>query len=229
MEGAAGSDMEKKGKCIIVGAGDLTVGQIEYQRDEDFLIAVDGGIMYCQLLNVEPDLLLGDFDSVDEEWGTAIERIEEEAPEKVIRLSPRKDDTDLYAALKEGLRRGYKSFRLYAAAGGRLDHTLANIQSLLYLKHQGAEGFLMDGYGMVLVIENESVSFKKELEGYLSIFSLGKEAKGVTLKGLKYPLDNYTMTNDFPIGISNEFTGEEATVTVEDGQLVLLINWVMEE
>lgn len=220
---------EKKGKCVIIGAGDLTVGQIEYQAGEDFLIAVDGGIMYCQLLDVEPDLLLGDFDSVDEEWGAAVERIEGEAPEKVIRLSPQKDDTDLYAALKEGLRRGYKNFRLYAATGGRLDHTLANIQSLLYLKRQGAVGYLMDGHGMILVLENESVTFKKEMEGYLSIFSLGKEAKGVTLGGLKYPLDAYTMTNDFPIGISNEFIGEEATVTVEDGQLVVLVNWVMEE
>ena len=81
---------------------------------------------------------------------------------------------------------------------------------------------------MMLVIENESVSFRKEMEGYLSIFSLGKEAKGVTLKGLKYTLDNYTMTNDYPIGISNEFIGETAEVSVVEGQLVLMLSWPQE-
>ena len=218
----------KDGKCIVIGAGDLTVDRLEYNSETDYLIAVDGGLMYCQILNVEPDLIIGDFDSVDGQWKEAIERIREVVPEKVETLFPEKDDTDMYAALKKGLDAGYRNFRIYGATGGRFEHTFANIQCLLFLKHYGAVGYIMDGSGMMLVIENESVSFRKEMEGYLSIFSLGKEAKGVTLKGLKYTLDNYTMTNDYPIGISNEFIGETAEVSVADGQLVLMLSWPQE-
>lgn len=219
---------EKEEKCIVIGAGDLTVNRLDYNSETDYLIAVDGGLMYCQILEVEPDLIIGDFDSVDEQWREAIESISKAAPEKVEKLYPEKDDTDMYAALKKGLDAGYRNFRIYGATGGRLEHTLANIQCLLFLKHQGAVGYIMDGGGMMLVIENESVSFRKEMEGYLSIFSLGKEAKGVTLRGLKYTLENYTMTNDFPIGISNEFINETAEVCVENGQLVLMVSWPQE-
>lgn len=220
-------NLNREGKCIVIGAGDLTVNRLEYDPEKDYLIAVDGGIMYCQILEVEPDLLLGDFDSVNEEWKEAINTIALRVPEKVEQLCPEKDDTDMYAALKRGLEAGYRDFRIYGGTGGRLEHTIANIQCLLFLKHQGAKGYIMDGSGMMLVVENESVSFRREMEGYLSVFSLGKEARGVTLTGLKYPLDGYTMKNDYPIGISNEFIGEEATVTVEDGQLVLLVSWAM--
>lgn len=218
--------MEKEGKCIVIGAGDLTVSRLEYDKDRDYLIAVDGGLVYCQILEVEPDLILGDFDSVNAEWQDAIREIEKQAPEKVERLCTQKDDTDMLAALKQGLKAGYRSFRIYAATGGRLEHTIANIQCLLFLKHQQATGYVMDGSGMMLVLENEEVSFQKEMEGYLSVFSLGEKACGVSLTGLKYPLNDYTMTNDNPIGISNEFIGEESSVAVEDGQLVLIVNWV---
>ncbi len=222
------SGQVKEGKCIVIGAGDLTVNQLEYDSSKDYLIAVDGGIMYCQILQVEPDLILGDFDSVNEEWKDAIELIKENAPEKVEQLCPEKDDTDMYAALKRGLAAGYRNFRIYGGTGGRVEHTLANIQSLLFLKHNDATGYIMDGGGMMLVIENESVSFRKEMEGYLSVFALGKEAKGVNIKGLKYTLDNYTMTNDYPIGISNEFVGDTAEISVKDGQLVIIVSWAVE-
>lgn len=218
-------EQKKTGKCIVICAGDLTVNQLHYEKDKDYVIAADGGLMYCQILNVEPDLILGDFDSLDENWKSAVEQIELDTPEKVIRLSPEKDDSDLLAALKHGLSMGYRDFQIYAATGGRFEHTLANVQCLLFLKHQNAVGYIMDGTGMMLVLENESASFQKQLEGYLSIFSLGEKAKGVTLKGLKYILDDATIKNDFPIGLSNEFIGEEAYVEVRRGQLLLIVNW----
>ena len=84
----------------------------------------------------------------------------------------------------------------------------------------------MDGNGMILVLKNEEVRFQANLEGYLSLFSLGACAKGVNIRGMKYPLVDYTMTNDFPIGISNEFIGQEAEVSVEEGELVCMISYV---
>ena len=215
----------KKGRCIIVGAGDLTVGQLSL-REDDFLIAVDGGLSYCGILEAEPDLILGDFDSLTEGEAQALETLEKEIPERIIRLRPEKDDTDMLYALKWALDQGYREFRLYGATGGRLEHTFANIQCLLYLKNHGAVGYLMDGNGMILVLKNEAVRFQADLEGYLSLFSLGECAKGVNIRGMKYPLVDYTMTNDFPIGISNEFIGEEAEVSVEEGELVCMVSYV---
>ena len=122
---------KRKGKC----AGDLTLGEVPV-GEEDFVIAVDGGLSYCGILNVEPDLILGDFDSVSEQEALAIEKLEQQIPERILRLPCEKDDTDTLAALKEGLKRGYTDFRIYAGTGGRFDHTLANIQCLLYLKNQ---------------------------------------------------------------------------------------------
>lgn len=210
------------GRCIIIGAGDLTVSEIPLQPD-DFVIAVDGGLDYLEFLQIEPDLILGDFDSVTDSMGEAVARIEKEDPAKVLRLKPEKDDTDMLAALREGLQRGFTEFRLYGATGGRFDHTFANIQCLLFLKNHGATGYLMDGTGMTFVIQNESVGFKASLEGILSLFSLCKETKGVTIRGMKYPLENATITNDFPIGISNEFIGEESSICVEDGELLAVL------
>ena len=149
--------------------------------------------------------------------------------EKICRLPECKDDTDMLAAIKRGLELGYTDFRIYAATGGRFDHTLANIQCLLYLKNHGAVGYLVDGTGMVLVLQNEAVHFRKELEGTMSLFAMTKEAKGVNIRGMKYSLENAVITNDFPIGISNEFLGEEAEVSVEDGELVCMIRYYEDE
>lgn len=215
------------GKCIIIGAGDLTMGEITV-GENDYVIAVDGGLSYCGILNVEPDKLIGDFDSVSEKEREAVYSLQEQVPGLVMELPVEKDDTDMLAALKYGLELGYRDFRIYAGTGGRFDHTLANIQCLLYLKNHGATGYLVDGTGMILVIQNEAVHFQKSLEGYLSLFSLGKEAKGVTIRGMKYTLEDYTLTNDYPIGISNEFIGEESTIEVEDGELVCMIQYCME-
>ncbi len=213
------------GKCIIIGAGDLTIGNIN-MTEEDYIIAVDGGLSYCGVLEVEPDMIIGDFDSITEQEKEAVLALKQQIPERIMELPVEKDDTDMLVAIKHGLELGYDNFHIYAGTGGRLDHTIANIQCLLYLKNHGATGYLIEGSGMILVVKNEAVSFKEGMEGYLSIFPLGQNAKGVTLKGLKYPLQDATLNNDYPLGISNEFTGEMSTVSVEDGELVCILQYV---
>ena len=136
--------LKEKGKCILIGAGDLTVSEINI-KEGDYVIALDGGIGYCDFLQVEPDLIIGDFDSVTEGELAAIEAIEKAAPDKILRLKPEKDDTDMLYAIKYALAMGFGEFRIYAGTGGRFDHTLANIQCLLYLKNHDACGYLMDG------------------------------------------------------------------------------------
>ena len=213
--------------CIIIGAGDLTVGRIDRQEG-DYVIAVDGGLSYCSVLDLEPDLIIGDFDSVNEQEKQAVEALRAQIPDRVIVLKPEKDDTDMLAALKLGLEKGFRSFRIYGGTGGRLEHTIANIQCLLFLKNQGAQGYLCDGSSMIFVMKDEEVRFQPSMEGYLSLFSLGKEARGVSIRGMKYPLDKYTIKNDFPIGISNEFIGEQGILSVAEGELVGIIQYVTE-
>lgn len=218
-------DKISSGRCLVIGAGDLTIGEIKREK-EDLVLAVDGGFSYCGILGLEPDYLIGDFDSVSQEERQAIHTLKEQIPDRIIELYPEKDDTDMLASLRLGLGLGYRTFYIYGGTGGRLEHTLANIQCLLYLKEQEAVGYIMDGDGMIFVMKDESVQFQKSMRGMLSLFSLGREAKGVTIKGLKYPLEDYTLSNSFPIGISNEFIGEEGTVSVRDGELVCLLRYM---
>lgn len=218
--------MENKKKCIVIGAGDFHLAAIpDYNEETDIVIAVDGGLLYCGYAGLEPDIIIGDFDSVDEQLYEAIQAIELAYPEKVLRLKPEKDDTDMLVALKWGLAQGIKKFQIYGGLGGRFDHTLANIQCLLYLKNEGAEGYLFSDDGCVLVAKDEVKSFQPTLEGHLSLFSLEKESV-VTLKNLKYPLTDYTIRNDYPIGISNEFIlGSGAEITVKEGAIVIMLGW----
>jgi len=213
------------GNCIIIAAGDLAISEIPVS-DTDYVIAVDGGLSYCGVFEIEPDLILGDFDSVSDSELEAIRSLKEQIPDRIMQLPVEKDDTDLLAALKYGLSLGFRDFRIYAGMGGRFDHTLANVQCLLYLKKQDAVGYLVDGAGMMFVAKDETIHLRAGLEGLLSVFCLGESAKGVSISGMKYNLEHATLTNDFPIGISNEFTGDEAVISVECGELLCVIQYM---
>lgn len=214
---------KQTGKCVIVAAGDMGAAKVSISQG-DLLIAVDGGMEYCERLGLTPDLVLGDFDSVKEGQLAQITIWEKQYPERVVRLLPEKDDTDTLAAIRLALERGYTDFLLYGATGGsRLEHTIANIQCLLFIKRHGAKGYLMDDQGICFVMENEEVHFPAAMEGYLSLFSMGEMARGVNIRGMKWELDDYDMTNDYPIGISNEFIGQKASVSVGQGQLLGIV------
>lgn len=218
------SRKDRKKRCIIIGAGDLTVTQIPV-RDEDYVIAADGGYLYCKMLEIVPDLILGDLDSVGEQEAEELSRIRKLEPERVVVLPAEKDETDMLAAIHAGLEEGCREFYIYAGQGGRLEHTIANIQCLKYIRECGAAGYMMDQTGMILVAQNETVRFLPTAQGYLSLFSMGDRAEGVTIRNMKYELNSATITNSFPIGISNEFIGEQASITVENGTLVIILTW----
>lgn len=209
--------------CIIIGAGDLALMNIEI-KEGDLCIAADGGYAHCKRLGICPNLIIGDMDSLNEELQENVEEIERNSPEKIIRLCPEKDDTDTLAALKAGMERGYKSYRLYGAMGGRIEHTIANIQCLVYLKNHGADGYILDEGISISVIKDAKAVFGNKMEGCLSLFALGEKAEGVTITGMKYPLKNATITNGYPIGISNEFIGKESMVAVNDGMLLMILS-----
>lgn len=199
----------KKGICYIVGAGECD-RLLLYPQKEDMVIAVDGGYKYLEGQRI--DLVVGDFDSL----------MYVPTHPRIIQLPTKKDDTDMMAAMKEGLRTGYEIFHIYGGTGGRLSHTIANIQCLAYLAEHGANGLLFGKQEVVTLLQNGSMTFDASYEGYLSVFAYGGVAKGVTLEGLKYSLKDYTLTQKIPLGVSNEFMREAAKVTVTDGALLLV-------
>lgn len=197
--------------CYIVGAGEFFDGGFA-PGPGDLVIAADGG--YRTLLNrgVAMDLVVGDFDSMG---------LRPDHP-NVVALPAEKDDTDMMAALRLGLDRGYRSFRLYGGTGGRVDHTLANLQSLVWLSRRGSRGYLVGGGWTAAAITDGALTFAAGHQGFVSVFCQGDRAEGVCLRGLKYPLTDATLTCDFPLGVSNEFTGEESSIAVGKGSLLVV-------
>jgi len=177
----------------------------------DFILAADGGLRHTEKLNITPHGILGDFDSLGY------------TPEGAQVFPVEKDDTDAMLAARKGLELGYRDFLFYGALDGpRLDHTIANFQTLQFLTDRGAGGFLVGRDYIVTVIKNGTLTFPESCEGILSLFCLGPDAEGVTIEGLHYPLENGRLTSGFPLGVSNHFTGQQARIRVEKGSLLAL-------
>jgi thiamine pyrophosphokinase len=179
--------------------------------EDDFVIAADGGLAHTEKLGITPDEILGDFDSLG--YVPVDSRV----------FPVEKDDTDAMLAVRRGLSLGYKQFLLYGSLDGpRLDHTIANFQTLQFLCDRDAWGYLVGNDYIVTVVKNGSLRFPAGKRGTVSVFCLGADASGVTLKGLYYPLEKGNLTAGFPLGVSNHFTGEAAEITVEQGSLLVL-------
>lgn len=201
-------------RCFIFAAGTF-YGLRERPAAGDFVIAADAGYRTCRQVGIVPDLLLGDFDSMDQPADFA----------NVERSPVEKDDTDTMLAVRTGLARGCTEFYIYGGTGGkRLDHTLANLQTLLFLRRRGARGWLYGDDFVWTVIENESLTVEKTVEwGLFSAFCLGDRAEGVDEVGFQYPLSGAVLTPEFPVGVSNHIMESTASITVRRG--VLAIGW----
>lgn len=197
-------------KCIIFCAGGCD-SLAEVIQKKDFVIAADGGLTHVQRLGIQPDLCIGDFDSL----GCVPAEAEVHPVEK--------DDTDAMLAIKRGLAKDCTEFLLYGSLDGpRLEHTVANFQALQYLADRGAKGTLIGLHQMVTVVKNGKIRFPAHFEGYISVFCLGADAAGVSIRGLHYNIENAALTAGFPLGVSNRFVGKAAEISVESGSLLLI-------
>ena len=198
------------GRCLIFCAGGfeklaLPVGQ------DDYILAADGGLKHLQRLGLAPHGILGDFDSLGY------------IPEAAQVFPVEKDDTDSMLAVRKGLELGYREFILYGALDGpRLDHTIANLQTLLFLEEHGAKGTLVGLKYLITTVRDGVLHLPESQEGIVSVFCLGEPAEGVTIRGLQYELQNGRMESTFPLGVSNHFVGEEASVAVKKGTLLVM-------
>ena len=198
------------GTCLIFCAAQFD-GLAAPIGTEDYILAADGGLRHLNQLNLTPHGIIGDFDSLGY------------IPAGAQVFPVEKDDTDAMLAARKGLELGYRNFIFYGSLDGpRLDHTIANFQTLQFLADHGATGYLVGKDYLVTVIRDETVEFPAEAEGILSLFCLGPDAEGVTLENLHYNLENGTLTSGFPLGVSNHFTGKSARITVKKGSLLAL-------
>lgn len=201
--------------CYIFGAGEFSPCEITLQEN-DLVIAADGGYDHLIRMGLRADVALGDFDSVssNEIWDDTI-------CEKMT-YPPEKDDTDMMLAIKLGLSRGFGQFAIYGGLGGRLDHTIANIQALSYLAEHHAQGVLYHEDCALTVIKDSSYTIEKTYAGCVSVFSLSNTSKNVTIRGLQYEVEGITLTNAFPLGVSNSAVGKKGIISVENGTLLIL-------
>ena len=202
-------------KCIIIAA--------MYEGEErafltpepgDLLICADRGYERAVRFGLKPDLLIGDFDSMPLQA----------FPVETVVLPRMKDDTDTQACVNEGRRRGYAEFRVGGGLGGRLDHTVANLQTAAGCALRGESLWLCDRQNRVTVLAPGSFRLPRVEGRFLSLLALSDEVTGVTLRGTLWPLDDGMLTGRFPLGVSNEWTGEAAELRFESGILAVFFS-----
>jgi thiamine pyrophosphokinase len=204
-------------KCIIFTGGEIKdYSALKINKNEiDFVICADSGYNHAKALNIDVDVAIGDFDSVDSVPNDV---------QELIRYPKDKDDTDTMLAVKLALEREYKNIDIYGALGNRFDHSFANIQTLDYILENGGFGRIITETEQIFIVRNNTIIIEK-IDGYvLSVFSYTNQCIGVSEKGVKYPLDNVIVTQSFPIGISNEITDNFAEISVKEGKLLIILS-----
>ena len=200
--------------CLIISGAPECYFPVSFTK-ADFVIACDAGYIHAQRADIVPDVIIGDFDSYLGELPGGVE---------IIRTKPEKDDTDTMMALKLAIRRGYRRIMLVGALGGRVDHMLANISLIAFAATKGADLQIVDGHHQIFAVRDGKRRVPRSSWRNLSVFAFDTECIGVTLRGVKYPLEGAVLTNTFALGVSNEFTEDIAEISVESGILIVVLS-----
>lgn len=214
-------------KCCIISAGDVNLALLEKKKTEySFFIAADAGYEKAQLAMITPDVIIGDFDSISQFPVVDKPTTTSDTLPKVIQFPIEKDYSDTHLAIEEGIKQGFTHFDVYGALGGdRFSHSLANLQTLCTMKSKGISVTLIGMKESVYILKNETLTLSPPIGCNFSVFSLSDESKHVTIKGAKYSLDNTTLTNLFPLGVSNQSTDKEIQISVKNGFLLVILEF----
>lgn len=205
-------------RFVIIGGAEIKDYELIHQYlrpSEDYYVYCDCGLKHQEKLCAVPDLIIGDFDS----------HAKPEDLSNVIVLPVVKDDTDTIFAVKEGIRRKYDDFLLIGVTGGRQDHNLGNIYALLMLKKYGKTAKIIDDYSEMSIISSGESARVKYGWRFFSLLNISGTAKGISIAGAKYNLDDGEITSDYQYGISNEVISSEqdAVITLREGNLLLVL------
>lgn len=191
---------------------------------QPYVIGVDKGLEGLKELNIKPDLVIGDFDSVE----SGIRASYITSPDAVVRdncviLNPEKDLTDTHAAVLEAEKMGFDRALIIGASGTRLDHTCANLGLLYTCLMHGIRAEILDCHNRIYLVEHRKIIRADNLYGpYISLLPFSDCVKGITLKGFQYDVENLLLRKGDTIGISNELREEEGHITVGDGYLYVM-------
>ncbi len=202
----------KRALIITARVDRLSRLQIDF-ADYDTIICADGGLLIAEQLNLVPDILIGDYDSA-----------KQPAREDVIKLPMEKDMTDSEAAVDLAVSLGHEEITLLGGLGGRFDHTMGNIGILAKYCGRLHHLAIADGQNYVFMLSPGSVRIPRSSFPYLGLISYGDAVCGITLRGVKYPLTDFTLSNATTLGVSNEITEEEASVSFTGGRLLLVLS-----
>lgn len=180
----------------------------------DFVLCADAAERLALAAGIKPNLVIGDFDHGD---------ASPVADSHIVRVPSEKDDTDTMLCIKHAIAGGADELIITGGIGGRLDHTVANLQSLAYAHAQGVRAVLTDGRNEAQILSGTAY-FPRRAGWYLSVFAFGGICRGVSERGVKYPLDHVELTPEFPLGVSNEITAEEAEIEVCCGRLLVIFS-----
>lgn len=207
-------------KGLIIAAGKPVSPQLLQQLfvESGRVIAVDGGYLYCRAAGIRPEGLWGDMDSLPP---ALLEQARADGVE-IVRIPCEKDDTDTLYALRQLWQEGIKAVDITCALGGRLDHLVANLQTLLHAAKAGVRCRLVEDNAVAEALLPGSYRIPKEGFSLFSLFSLGDRCEGVYIEGAKYPLHGYRLENDFPIGVSNAFLEGDVQLSFRSGAALLI-------
>ena len=209
------SDQTKFNKrCVIIGAAPIFTGS-EAITDTDFVIVCDGGLAYAQAAKIRIDVLLGDFDS----WEGPVPTGNFET----ITLPKEKDDTDLMYAVKLAISQGYQHFLFLGVLGGRTDHFLGNLSAAAYAAAKGGLCVLLGEQERIYVMKDNILTLSPIPGTTVSVLPWGDELRRVTLTGLHYPLEDATLTNHYPLGVSNVIDQDAQSPTIQIGKGTAII------
>ncbi len=190
------------------------------QQNADIMIAVDSGMQFFYDAKIKPDMIVGDFDSVDPE---TLQFFEGQEGIEWLRLNPQKDDTDTEAAIRRAVAEGCKQIHVLGGTGSRLDHVLGNIELLGIGLKEDAEIFLVDSCNRIrMIADGLSISKEEQYGDYISLIPFTPQVTGVTLKGMKYPLTDASLVCYNSLGISNEIIDQRADICIKSGVLLVL-------
>lgn len=190
------------------------------KKKHDCIIAADKGLLFLQKNGILPTHIVGDFDSADP---SCLEEYRER-PEIVIReFQPEKDWTDSEIAAKLALELGCGQLDILGGTGTRLDHVIGNLQLLALISREGADACLLDPYNRIYLREHSfSISKKEQWGTYVSLFAYGGEVKGLTLRGMKYRVEDFTLSTVGTRGVSNEITAKQGEILFDSGKLLVV-------
>lgn len=188
---------------LIVSGGELEqefLKNFVLDKKIDYIIAVDKGLEILDEINVQPDCMLGDFDSINQEIFSKYN----DKNIKITKLNPEKDFSDTHMALKLAIELKSTEVYILGALGKRMDHAIANIHILKEALDNNVECKIIDKKNRIELLATGTRKIQKSKYKYISLFPLTTQVEGITLKGFKYPLNDATLAIGHSIGVSNE-------------------------